>query len=84
MDLEALSRASRTVTGTKQTAKAVANGQARHVFVARDAEERVVQPVLESCREKNIPVTYVDTMEELGKACKIKVKAAMAAILSDA
>ena len=44
MDLEALSGAARTVTGTKQTAKAVANGRPA-CFVARDAEDRVVQPV---------------------------------------
>ncbi|NLM45541.1 MAG: 50S ribosomal protein L7ae-like protein [Firmicutes bacterium] len=83
MDLEALKHASKIVTGTKQTTKAVVGNLARHVFIARDAEERIVSPVIAACEEKQIPVTYVETMEELGKACKIKVGAAMAAILAE-
>jgi large subunit ribosomal protein L7A len=83
MDLEDLRRARRTVTGTKQTEKVVDNGKAMHVFVACDADERVTRPVLESCKRQNIPVTMVDTMEQLGKACSIKVGAAMAAIVPE-
>lgn len=81
MDLETLKQACATVTGTKQTVRAVETGKAQHVFVARDADERVVRPVMDACAGKNIPVTEVATMDELGKACRIKVKAAMAAIL---
>ncbi|HHX74263.1 MAG TPA: 50S ribosomal protein L7ae-like protein [Firmicutes bacterium] len=83
MDLETLKCASKIVTGTKQTSKAIAGNLARHVFIARDAEERIASPVIAACQEKQIPITYVETMEELGKACKIKVRAAMAAILPD-
>ncbi len=83
MDIDCLKRASRFVTGTKQTLKAVQNEKVKHVFVARDAEERVLRPLLEMCAGKNVPVSYVEQMEELGKACGIKVKAATAAILSD-
>lgn len=83
MDLENLKRARRTVTGTKQTQKAVESGKALHVFMALDADERVTRPILEMCTQKDIPVTMVDTMDELGKACSIKVKAAMAAVLPE-
>ncbi|NLZ39023.1 MAG: 50S ribosomal protein L7ae-like protein [Firmicutes bacterium] len=81
MDIEVLKQARKIVTGTKQTTKAVTNEEAQHVFVARDAAEHIVKPVLEACKERNIPVTFVDTMEELGQACGIKVKAAMSAII---
>ncbi|MFW0860994.1 MAG: L7Ae/L30e/S12e/Gadd45 family ribosomal protein [Dethiobacter sp.] len=81
MKLDGLKLARRTVTGLKQTQKAVENGKAKHVFIARNADESVTRPVLEICTQKGIPVTMVETMAELGKACCIKVQAAMAAVL---
>ncbi|HZK25884.1 MAG TPA: ribosomal L7Ae/L30e/S12e/Gadd45 family protein [Oscillospiraceae bacterium] len=81
MDLEVLKQAQQTVTGTKQTIKAVNSGQAENVYLARDADERVVQPIITACSANNVPVSYVESMAELGKACQIKVKAAAAAIL---
>ena len=83
MDLERLKQARRTVTGMKQTQKAVENGKVEHVFIARNADERVTRPVLEICAQKGIPVTMVETMAELGKACCMKVQAAMAAVLAE-
>lgn len=83
MDLEDLKSARRSVTGMKQTIKALEGGKACHVFVARDADERISCHVLETCERCRVPVTMVDTMAELGKASNIKVKAATAAILSE-
>lgn len=77
-----LKTAKRTV-GAKQTLKAVQGGQAKEVFVARDAEERVVRPILDLCRLNGVRITEVDSMAELGKACSIEVGAAVAAILED-
>ena len=81
MSLESLKQARHMVTGTKQTQKAIECGKARHVFIARDADERVIRPILEACEQKEIPVTMVETMDELGKTCSIKVCAATAAIV---
>ncbi|HED23496.1 MAG TPA: 50S ribosomal protein L7Ae-like protein [Firmicutes bacterium] len=75
-----LSNARQKVVGTKQTVKALEKGSVNRVFIARDAEERVVQPILALCEEKKIEPYYIDTMTELGKMCGIKVKAAAAAI----
>jgi large subunit ribosomal protein L7A len=83
MELDSLKQAKSIVTGTKQTLKAVQTGKAKCVFVARDADERVIRPVLDMCEEKNVPVSFSEKMEELGKACGIKVKAATAAIVSE-
>lgn len=69
--------------GTKQALKAVNRGAAGAVYIAQDAEPRVVQALLASCRENQVPVHYVDSMAELGRACGIKVGAAAAALLTE-
>lgn len=67
--------------GVKQSTKAVESGTAANVFIAKDSEQRVVRGIIELCEQKEVPVTYVDTMKQLGKACGIDVEAAVACIL---
>lgn len=81
MALEEIKKAGKKVVGLRQTAKIVENGEARAVYIAKDAEERITSPVIRACQEKGIPVYYVDTMAELGRACGIKVGASMCAII---
>ena len=81
MMLEEIKKARKIVVGMRQTAKMVEDGSALAVYFARDAEEKVILPVLQSCKENGVPVYYVNTMAELGKACTIKVGAAMCAII---
>jgi large subunit ribosomal protein L7A len=69
------------VIGTKQVNKAIAKGQVDKVYLARDAEPHIVEPIHELCRQKNISVVMVDTMESLGKACGIEVGAAAVALV---
>ncbi len=69
--------------GTKQTLKALQKGQAKLVYVARDAEERVVRDLLKLCRDMNVEVVYADSMAKLGQACGIQVGAASAAVLEE-
>lgn len=76
-----LANARRKVVGTKQTIKALEKEEALSVYLARDADEKVLRPVVSLCEIKGIEPNYVDTMFELGKACGIKVQAAAAAIL---
>ena len=35
------------------------------------------------CKQKGVPVTYVDSMKMLGKACGIEVGAAVAAVVNE-
>ena len=65
------------VVGVKQSRKAITGGAARAVFVAQDAEPRVVRPILELCAAHGVEVTEIPTMEELGKAAGIDVGAAV-------
>ncbi len=80
-ELEALQRAASRAVGASQTAKAIRKGRAEVVFVARDADRRVVEPVLQAARELGLPVVEVPTGKELGRACGIAVGASAAAIL---
>ncbi len=68
------------VVGTKQTIKALENDEVLKVYIARDADEKIVQPVIYLCEANNIELLYVESMQQLGKLCGIKVKAAAAAI----
>ena len=76
-DLKSLKK----VIGAKQTKRAITSGEAREVYIARDAEARVIAPLRELCAERGVTVVEVDTMRELGTACGIEVGAAIAAVL---
>nr|WP_092073789.1 ribosomal L7Ae/L30e/S12e/Gadd45 family protein [Dendrosporobacter quercicolus]NSL47916.1 ribosomal L7Ae/L30e/S12e/Gadd45 family protein [Dendrosporobacter quercicolus DSM 1736]SDM67520.1 large subunit ribosomal protein L7A [Dendrosporobacter quercicolus] len=78
MPLEALKNAKKVI-GVKQVTKAVSKGIADRVFVAVDADRRVIQPLVELCGRKAVAVQEVATMTELGQACLIEVGAAAAA-----
>lgn len=78
---ERLQTANQIAVGTKQTLKALQSGSASTVYVAQDAEERVVAPVKRLGAEKGIPVVQVDTMAHLGRLCRIDVGAAAVAII---
>lgn len=82
MTLDDLMQAEKRTVGVKQTEKAVNKGVALKVFVAKDADERVTEKLVELCEEKAVSVVLVETMHELGKACGIHVKAAAAAIIN--
>ncbi|MBR2219415.1 MAG: ribosomal L7Ae/L30e/S12e/Gadd45 family protein [Phascolarctobacterium sp.] len=82
MTLDDLMQAEKRTVGVKQTEKAVNKGVALKVFVAKDADERVTEKLVELCEEKAVSVVMVETMHELGKACGIHVKAAAAAIIN--
>lgn len=81
MSLEALNQAEKKAVGVKQAEKSVVRNNAAQVYIANDADERVTEKLLELCRENNVKVINVESMNELGKACGIHVKAAAAAIL---
>ena len=81
MKLEELKSAAFAV-GLKETMRALEKGEAVHVFIASDADERISEPLREACVSKKIPMTTDFSKKELGKACGIKVKAAAACILS--
>ncbi len=73
----------RFVVGSKQVKKNIAKGLVARVYIAADAEPRVIQPIQTLCSQNNIPVEIVEQMQMLGKACGIEVGAATVAIMKD-
>lgn len=71
---------SEIVIGTKQTLKAMKNGEVIEVITADDADQTMTLKVVRLARELKIPHTRVSSMKELGSACGIDVGAATVAI----
>ena len=78
---EELSDAGRRVVGTKQVLRALEEGRLERGYVAKDADLTLTQRVVDRCYAKNIPCQEIETMEKLGRACAIEVKAAAAGLL---
>ena len=69
------------VVGAKQLKKAVKNGRVKFVLLADNADPAVTEPLAMLCEENHIPITWVASKADLGRACGIEVGAAAAAVL---
>ena len=81
MSYEKVLQAQRFVIGTKQTVKALREGNVQELIVANDAEPKVTAKIVNEALLLNVPVLYVESMKKLGKACGIEVGAAAVAII---
>ena len=71
----------KVVVGAKQLRKAFARGTVRYVFLAENADPAVTDPIVDTCGKRNIQITWVPSMAELGQRCGIEVGAAAAAVI---
>ena len=78
--LDELKTAERVV-GIKQLRKALTAQRVQTVYVARDADPMLTEPLLEQCEQAQVTDVYVATMQKLGIACGIPVPAAAAATI---
>ncbi|AYD39247.1 50S ribosomal protein L7ae-like protein [Clostridium fermenticellae] len=69
------------VIGIKQTIKAIKNCEVKTVYIAKDADEKLIRPVINLAEENALKIIYVPTMKELGHLCAIDVGASTVAIL---
>ena len=69
------------VVGTKQTMKALQQELVVELYVAQDAHNQQIQPLIILAEESQIPVVYISSMQELGKACDVEVRTATAALI---
>jgi large subunit ribosomal protein L7A len=81
MSYEKVLQAQKFVIGTKQTVKALKEGNVRELIVANDADPKVTVKVVNEALDINVPILYVDSMLKLGKACGIEVGASTVAII---
>lgn len=68
------------IIGTKQTLKAIRNGEVAEVVIAADADQQITRKVSQLAEEHNVPWVQVDSKKELGRACGIEVGTAAVAI----
>ncbi|WP_077623958.1 50S ribosomal protein L7ae-like protein [Sediminibacillus massiliensis] len=68
------------IIGTKQTLKAMKNGEVSEVVVADDADQQITNKVSRLAKELDIPCSRVDSMKKLGDVCGIDVGTATVAI----
>jgi len=69
------------VVGVKQVKRALSAGTARRVFLAEDADPRVIASVVGLCGQTGVETESVPSMQELGTVCGLSVGAAAAALL---
>lgn len=69
------------VIGIKQASKAIKNGKGTVLYVAKDAERKLINPLVELACNNNIEVIEIDNMKNLGKMCGIDVQSSATLIL---
>ncbi len=79
-NLAALSRKN-VVVGAKQLRKALNKGCARRVYLARNADPALTEPLATLCQQNGVAFCWVRSMKELGQACGIEVGAATATVV---
>lgn len=70
----------RLIIGTKQTVKAMNNGEVKEVIIAEDIHPDIMTELLQLAETLDIPHTIVESKKQLGKASGIEVGTATVAI----
>lgn len=72
------------VVGVKQVRRVLANGRAKCVYLAKDADPQLIRPLKLLAEERGVEVVQAGSMKALGRACGIAVGTACAAVVSSA
>ena len=70
------------VVGAKQIRKALNAGSARQVYLAKNADPALIEPLIALCQHHRVEYAWVKSMADLGQACGIEVGAAAAAVVA--
>ena len=62
------------VIGIKQCTKLLKSDEGKVLYVAKDANAKLISPIIQLAEEKNIKIVEVSTMKELGEISGIDVK----------
>lgn len=74
---------SNKVVGAKQVRRALRDGKAVRLYMAMDADPRLLQPLVQEAVNRQVPVSQIPSMKELGAACGIAVGAAVAVLTKE-
>ena len=66
--------------GLKASKKALASNRAQVIYIAKDAEARIIGEISQICKDNGIETVMAETMKGLGDACGIQVGAAVAVL----
>lgn len=69
------------VVGVKQVRRALKDGRATGIYLAKDADPNLTEPLAQQAQEQGVEIHWTDSMKALGHACGIAVGAAVAATL---
>jgi len=69
------------VIGLKQTMKYIQNDKGKCLYVAKNADGKLTDPVIQLATNRLLPIIYIDTMKKLGMFCGIEVGAAVALLI---
>ena len=58
----------------KQCTKLLKSNEGKVLYVAKDANAKLISPIIQLAQEKNIDIVEISTMKELGKISGIDVK----------
>lgn len=68
------------IVGVREVTRALQSDAVEAVFIARDADLKLVKEIRELSQQKRVPVVEVISRQELGRLCRIEVGAAVAAL----
>ncbi len=71
------------VVGAKQVKRALRDGRAVRLYMAMDADPRLLQPLVQEAVNRQVPISQVPTMKELGASCGIAAGAAVAVLTKE-
>ena len=74
---------SNKVVGAKQVKRALKNGRAVRLYMAVDADPRMLQPLVQEAVNRQVLIAQVASMKELGASCGIAVGAAVAVLTKE-
>lgn len=69
------------VVGAKQARRALASDRAKRLYLAKDADPQLTQPLADEAGKRGVEVVWADTMRALGKACGIAVGTSVCAAI---
>ena len=72
----------KVVVGAKQLRKAFNKGCVKRVYLARNADPAITEPLVAICNTNSVNITWVKSMTDLGQVCGIEVGAAAAAVIA--
>lgn len=80
MPLNELAQSTRCA-GANSVLRKIARGEAVKIFLAADTDAKLRDKITLAARESNIPVEIAEDSQQLGRACAVPRKTAVAAIL---